>query len=131
MDVLNAATLSLPFVAVRGYVPVYELPGMTDLRVTVIPAAQLVTAFDLNRRHAFDCQIDVVVQQRAEPTAVLCDPLMDLVEEIIDLFRVAGPLPGTAARNVGVANDTCFDRLELDTKRLFSSVVSLTFRLTR
>ena len=127
---LNAATLSQTFVAERAYVPVHELPDLVDLAVTVVPTSIGVTPLT---RHSDDHEyaIDIGVQKRCTPDPTEADPLMLLVEEIVDLFRGKALTGYTAAKCVRVANEPIYFPAHMDNERVFTSVVTLTFRVAR
>lgn len=134
---LNAATLSQPFTAERTYLLTRELPEAAGLKVTVVPAGYALTAIDLTPRFAFDAVVEVWVQQRAAPANGEVDPLVLLAEEVAGVFGVPR-LPGyPRARCTGVAvlardgRPLAADRDALEELRTFTSVVSLTFRVTR
>lgn len=137
---IEAATLSLPFTGERVYVPVHDLRDATGIKVSVVPTGIDVTQLD-RHRDDFDYVVDVGVQRRigtgpmtqAEINTA-CDPLMVFVEEIIDLFRgqsVAYAVYDDDARCVAVANNPVYVPQHVDEHRVFTSVVTLTFRLAR
>ena len=128
--VLNAATLSQAFTAERAYVPVHELPDLVDLAVTVVPTSIGVTPLT---RHSDDHEytVDIGVQKRCTPDPTEADPFMLLVEEIVDLFRGKALTDYTAAKCVRVANDPIYVPAHMDDERVFTSVVTLTFRVAR
>jgi len=79
---LNARQFSLPFMAVRKYLPQEDLTAMDTLHVTVVPSTTRTT---LVGRQARERQfiLDVAVQQKTDvddPGKV--DPLVTLAEEI-------------------------------------------------
>lgn len=127
---LNAATLSQTFTAERAYVPIFELPDLADLRVTVVPVELTFAALT---RHSddFDYAIDIGITRRCEPTAASADPLMVLVQEILDLFRGKRLTGYTDAKCVTGGNKPIYDPTFMDSDRVFMSVVNLTFRKAR
>lgn len=127
---LNAATLSQSFVAERAYVPVFELPDLVDLRVTVVPV-ELTFAALTRASDDFDYVVDVGITRRCEPTPAAADPLMILVQEILDLFRGKRLAGYTDAKCVAGGNRPIYDATMMDTERVFMSVVNLTFRMAR
>lgn len=130
VEELNGAPFSQPLVAVRHYQPVFELAGMTGLKVSVVPRSVASQALDRNRDR-LECTIDVAVQQKLEPTAEHLDPLMALVEEIADHFR-RRPLAGfPQARCTATANDPVYAPEHLEEFRQFTSVLTLTFQVWR
>lgn len=139
---LNGASLSQSFAAERLYVPVHELDGLADLTVSVVPNGLSMTGLDRTPRHLIDYVVDIGIQQRiggtsavpATPTQVNArgDALMALTEEVVDLFR-GQPLAagGRRAWCVAAENRPIFRPDHFDEMRVFTSVVSLTFRLGR
>lgn len=134
---LNGATLSQSFVAERKYVPVHELDDLAQLRVSVVPATLEGVLIDRAGRNLYTFTIDVAVQKSIGSGAMTdvqinaaCDPLMTLSEEIADLFD-GKALTSPAARCTDVKNVPIFAPAHLDEKRVFTSVVSLTFKLGR
>lgn len=134
-DALNAATLSMAFTAERLYVPVYEIRSLSGLKVSVIAASsedeRLSRAASLATH-----RIDVGVQNRIGTGAMTeseiraaCDPLMDLAEEIADLFD-GEPLAGyTQAKCTETSMRVLYLPQMIDTHRVFTSVVTLTFQV--
>ena len=127
---LNGNSFSQSFTAQRLYLPVFDLQGMSTLKVTVVPKG--ITSQSLDRsRDSFDYQIDVAVQKKTSNEIVAIDSLMLLVEEIGDYFR-SNPLssfPG--ARCTNVENLPVYAPDHLQELRQFTSVLTLTFRLWR
>ncbi len=139
VEALNGASLSQTFTAERAYVPIHSLPDLTTLKVTVVPSG--LSSNLLNRKGAnqFDFVIDIGIQQtfgqgnmtNAEVVAA-CDPLMFLAEEIADLFRDGSSLAGyTSAHAVTVENQPIFAPHHIEEQRVFTSIISLTFRLVK
>ena len=87
-DELNGHDFSQEFEAVRLYQPLFELPEMKTLRVTVVPrGVEMQVSSRSLVQH--DYQVDVAVQKKFDTDeAVELDPLMALVEEIADFFRL-------------------------------------------
>jgi hypothetical protein len=95
-------------------------------------APRSVASKSLDRqRDSYDYEIDVAVQQKVDPTLANLDALVLLVEEIGDHFRHE-PLSGLPdARCVGVQNTPVYAAEHLQELRVFTSVLTLTFRLWR
>ena len=125
---LNQATFSLPFTAERQYLPRFELPELTALKVTVVPRGLTIQAMDRGRDR-FDFEIDVAVQQRRSLDTL--DDLMDLTEEIADYFRKGLLASFPAARCSEVKNDPVYAADHLEELGQFTSVVTLTFQVGR
>ena len=128
---LNGAAFGMPFTATRVYVPRFDLEEMGTLRVTVVPkGVDISTASRSGHQH--DYRVDVGVQRKFETgDAAELDPLMDLVEEIADHFRgaVLGTDPEAAC--IGVENGPIYAQEHMREGRLFTSILTLTFRVWR
>jgi hypothetical protein len=128
---LNAHTFSQAFTAVRHYRPIFDLAEMQDLHVTVVPKGLAMQRAD-RTRHQVDYEIDVAIQQKvAVVDAATLDPLMGLVEEVIDYFRNARLAAVPEAVCMGVRNEPVYAPEHLDELRQFTSVLTLTFRVVR
>jgi hypothetical protein len=92
VDVLNAAKLSQPVKAARYYLPEFALAEMDELHVSVVPAEKDAEII-VRARDRVDYKIHVAVQKRVGRQGApgldntVIDGLMQLVEEIGDLFR--------------------------------------------
>ena len=134
--VLNSATLSQPFTAVRHYLPEFDLKEMDTLHVSVVPAELDEEIADRTRDKA-EYKIHVAVQKRVakqEPpgldTAAI-DGLMRLVEEIDDLLRHK-PLAGfEQAHWVKTENKPIYDPNHLKEHSQFTSLLVFTYRMVR
>ena len=129
-DELNGHTFSLPFEAERMYQPLFELPEMKTLRVTVVPRGVEMQGSGRSLvQH--DYGIDVAVQKKFDKDdPVELDPLMTLVEEIIDFFRLRR-LAGQNAVCVRATNEPVYSQEHMEQFRQFTSVVTLTFRVMK
>jgi len=128
---LNAGEFSQEFEAARAYRPVFELPEMKTLHVTVVPkGVEMEGAARSLVQH--DYQVDVAVQkkfEKDEPTEL--DPLMTLVEEIIDFFRLRRLKTVENAICVKASNEPVYSQEHMEQFRQFTSVITLTFRVLR
>ena len=125
---LNATEFALAFEAVRAYAPRFDLEEMDTLRVSVVARAiEIITLTRSEFQH--DYQVDVAVQQKfSAETNLALDPLMGLVEEIDRHFegmRLASP----DAICVRVANAPIYAPEHIKEKRMFTSVITLTWRM--
>ena len=128
---LNDAAFGTPFTATRAYVPRFDLEEMGTLRVTVVPkGVEISTASRSGHQH--DYRIDIGVQRKFEQEeAAELDPLMDLVEEIADHFRGAVLETDPQASCVGVENGPIYAQEHMREGRLFTSVLTCTYRTWR
>ncbi|NJL32249.1 MAG: hypothetical protein HC898_11885 [Phycisphaerales bacterium] len=131
---LNAAapgSFTQTFTAVRGYCPQFDLAELKTLRVTVVPR-KLELASLTRQSNQHDVSVDVAVQKKVLLTDVAqLDDLMMLVEQIGDYFRLRRL---TALPNVlwlRTENLPVYIPEHLEEKQVFTSVLTLTFRVAR
>lgn len=124
---------SQTFTAARRALPAFDLADLADLHVTVVPRA-VETAAASRSFTQHDYLIDVGVQKRVSAGSdVEADVavLSGLVEQIVAFLRgrsLAG-VPGAAwVRSV---NEPVYSPEHLAEKRLFTSVLTVTYRLLK
>jgi len=128
---LNGGTFSQTFTAKRYYRPIFDLAEMSDLHVSVVPRAMTIERADRSRNQ-HDVQIDVAVQKKCEAgDADELDPLMSLVEEIADFFRLRRLVAYPDAVWVKTENVPVYAQEHMEELRQFTSVLTLTFRVVR
>lgn len=131
LAVLQGASLSVAIAPERGYLVVRDLSSLDGIKVTVIPGAEEIAAFDLTPRHEYLPEVMIWVQRRVNPTNEECDPLMNLVEEIAGQFLPGKRLPGTQATIQHLKHEPPYDPDRLDAQRTFTSGLTLTMKFTR
>lgn len=128
---LNAGTFSQAFEAVRTYQPVIELSDVPTLQVSVVPRSIAITTAARDSNY-FDCAVDVGVQQKVNPDAPgALDELMTLVEELADHLRRQRLEEAPQAAWVSIENEPAFASEHLDQQRVFTSVLTVTYRVRR
>jgi len=134
---LNGATLSETFTAVRSYAPYTDIKDLTDLTVKVFSGDWVPTPI-ARKMTDNEFLVDIGIQQKltaglntdAEICA-FCDPLVYLVQQIVDLFQME-PLQGYSTAACMVTQPApVYDPEEIRTQRVFTSVIRITFRETR
>lgn len=128
---LNTGGFSQGFIARRQYRPTHDLPALRDLQVTVVPQAVAITTAGRGQNQ-YDMRIDIAVQKKFdtdEPAEL--DPLMALVAEIADRFRLQRLAGLAAAMWIRAENDPLYAVEHMDEHRVFTSVLTLTFRVVR
>ena len=136
-----AATLNVPgepgfsqaFTAARKALPAFELADLAGLHVTVVPKGVEVTGASRSLSQ-HDYQIDVGVQKKFSAGSELeadVAALGGLAEEIAVFLR-RRPLAGVpGAAWVRSANEPVYSPEYLAEKRLFTSVITVTYRLMK
>jgi len=125
------ATFSQPFTAVRLVLPVFELADLAELKVAVVPRSVEITG-STRSASQYDIAVDVGVQKRVSKTVDAdVEALGGLVDEIADHLRrrVLSALPGVAW--VSIANEPVYAREHLADQRVFTSVLTVTYRAIR
>ena len=136
VETLNGATLSQPVTAVRHYLPEFDLKEMDELHVSVVPAEMDEEIADRTRDRA-EYKIHVAVQKRVakqDPPGIdtaAIDTLMQLVEEIDDLFRHKRLAGYEQAHWAKTENKPIYDPKHLKEHGQFTSLLVFTFRVTR
>ena len=128
---LNGAVFSLPFTAKRHYQPLFDLAEMKELHVSVVPKGIEVSQSGRNTG-SFDYKVDIAVQKKfvTDDTSEL-DPLMVLSEEIAEAFRGKRLAGYPNAAWVKTEHVSVFAFEHMQELRQFTSVMTLTFRVTR
>ncbi|MCR4415292.1 MAG: hypothetical protein NUV77_23010 [Thermoguttaceae bacterium] len=127
----NGGQFSQPVEAQRYYRPTFELAQMKTLHVSVVPKG--ITIAGLSRsadQHEY--QLDVAVQKKLAGEGLEeIDGLLTLVEEIADHFRTPRLASLAGVLCVKVENAPVYAVEHIEEMRLFTSVLTLTFRVTR
>jgi len=126
---LNAGPFDPALGAERRYQPAFELPELADLKVSVVPKSVTVTNASRDSSY-FDCAIDIGVQKKIADDADI-DDLVDLTEQIADHLRQKRLDDAPQAAFVSIANEPVFAPEHLDTQRVFTSVLTVTYRVRR
>jgi hypothetical protein len=135
---LNGATLSQTFVAERFYVPVKDLQrDLGSLKVLVVPKSLALVPVSRNSDdHTY--LIDIAIQKRISKDALTniqkkaeCDPLVRLMEEIVDLFRGKALAGQAGVSCMKAENPWVFDPGSLDEEGTFLSLATLHFAKVR
>lgn len=130
-DAINTASLGMPVVATRYYVPNFDLRDMTQLRVSVVPRGLTITPV-ARKLLAYDPHIDVAVQKKfTTGDAAEIDPLRHLVEEIDDLFRLKRLAGFPEAGWIKTEYRAIYSAEHFQELKTFTSVLTLTFRVMR
>lgn len=129
---INAGTFSQPVNAVRMFQPAFTLEELKDLRISVVPRTTGISAASRDSSN-FDCVLDVGVQKKlpAEGDVAEIDGLLDLVEAIADHVRLKRLPDAPDVAWVGIAHEPVVSSEALEQHRVFTSVLSVTYRMRR
>lgn len=134
VEAINAGSFRRDLTARRHYLPVFDLPQMQQLHVTVVPKSVEISAAGRDRNQ-HDYAIDVAVQMKVadaegEASAEI-DALMGLVQEIADHLRLKRLATYPGAAWLRIANDPIYAPEHLEQMRQFTSVLTVTYRVLR
>ncbi len=131
---LNAApagTFAQAFTAARHYRPQFDLADLKTVRVSVVPKGIGITGL-MRNANQHDVAIDVAVQKKVNTAdAAELDGLMLLTEQIADFFRLRRLSALPEALWTKTDNVPVYSPEHLETKQVFTSVLTLTFRVVR
>jgi len=127
----SPATFSQTFTAVRKVVPAYELEELADLKVTVVPKAVEISG-STRSASQYDITVDIGIQKKLPPGNDASDEQVEtlgtLVDQIAEYLR-RRPLAGAPfASWVSIVNDPVYAPEHLLEKRVFTSVLTVTYR---
>jgi len=136
---LNAAapgTFSETFTAERKVLPVHELKDLADLKVTVVPKAMEITGAT-RAASQYELTVDIGIQRKLASAPASGDPdvevtaLGTLVDQIAEYLRRRPLAAAPWAAWVSIANDPVYAPEHLLEQRVFTSVLTLTYRAMR
>lgn len=123
---LNGGTFSDPITAARRVLPEYELAELKTLTVTVVPKS-VVIANVTRQATSFEVAIDIGIQQKiGKDTDAEVLRLSGIVSEIV-MFLNRRSLPAIKAQFKTIANEPVYAPEMLSEKRLFLSVLTVTY----
>lgn len=117
------------FTAQRKNVPLFDLADLKTVHVTVVGRSFEQEPFS-RADTATDVEIDVAIQKKVanvEPSEI--DPLADMVEAVIGYMKDRRLTGCPSALWRGTKNAMMYIPEHLDEKRLFTSVITLTYRV--
>ena len=131
-DHINAGTYAQPVSAVRTYQPAFTLEDLGELRVSVVPRTTTVSAAS-RESSTYEHVLDVGVQKKlpAEDDQAAIDELLELTEAIGDRLRHTRLAAFPEAAWAGLAHEPVVSSESLEQHRVFTSVLSVTYRVRR
>lgn len=129
---INAGSYAQPVSAVRTYQPAFTLEELGELRVSVVPRTTTVTAASRDSS-TYEHVLDVGVQKKlpAEDDQTAIDELLELTEAIGDRLRHTRLAGFPEAAWMGLAHEPIVSSESLEQHRVFTSVLSITYRVRR
>ena len=129
---VSAGSFGQPVTAVRMYQPAFTLEDLKDLRVSVVPRTLQMSPVTRDSL-AIEYVIDVGVQKKlaADGADAAIDELLVLVEAIADHLRFKRLEGFPDAAWVGINNEPVVSSEALEQHRVFTSVLSVTYRERR
>lgn len=126
-----SGTFAQAFASARHYRPQFDLAELKTVRVSVVPKAIGITGL-MRNANQHDVSIDVAVQKKVNPAdAAELDGLMLLTEQIADFFRLRRLSALPEALWTKTDNVPVYSPEHLEQKQVFTSVLTLTFRVVR
>ena len=126
---LNTGSFSVPVTAVRNLLPEFDLAELADLKVTVVPKSAEMTPFSREYTQ-YDYSIDIGLQKKlSENVETELPTLLALADEIVTFLRkrILASLPH--ATWLRCSNDPVYSREHLAQSRVFTSVITVTYRM--
>ena len=129
---VSAGSFGQPVTAVRMYQPAFTLEDLKDLRVSVVPRTLQMSPVTRDSL-AIEYVVDVGVQKKlpADNADAVIDELLTLVEAIADHLRFKRLEGFPDAAWVGISNEPVVSSEALEQHRVFTSVLSVTYRERR
>ncbi len=129
---LNAQTFSATLTAARAYVPRFDLENSETLQCKVVPTIDARQPASRGEDQC-DLTIDIGLMQKFEGTAAeeltAIDALMALAEEVKEYLSRIRPTDFSAAICTAVKNEPIFDVEQMESCKIFLTVISATFRV--
>ncbi|MEQ9616663.1 MAG: hypothetical protein RLN60_01370 [Phycisphaerales bacterium] len=129
---LNTQTFSPPITAERSHLPIFDVGQVGDaIKVSVVPRS-LTVENATRTSNFFDASTDIGVQRRVDPNvSAQIDELLDLVEQIGDHLRLTRPATMPEAQWLTTEHDPVLAAEHLERLSVFTSVLTVTHRVTR
>ena len=124
-------TFDETFTPQRRVLPTFELSELAGLHVTVVPRAVEITTVTRSGSQ-YDVQVDIGIQKKlGKDLDGEVEPLMELTEQIALYLRLNPLQTAMDAHWLQCANEPIYAADHLAEKRLFTSVLTLTYRVMK
>jgi hypothetical protein len=117
--------------AQRHYRPQFDLAELKTTRLSVVPKAVVISGL-ARGSNLHDVAVDVALQKKlATADAAELDPLMGVMQELADLLRLSRLTAMPTAVWVQTENSPVYALEHLDNQRVFTSLLTVTYRVMR
>ena len=120
--------------AKRQVLPIHDLSQLRELTVSVVPRGVQIQSIT-RKLSQYDCQVDIGVQQKLTVTQDEIDTtvagLCQKVEQIADYMQRQPLTVMPYAIWIKIENEPVYDASHLAQQRVFTSVLTLTYRITK
>ena len=120
--------------AKRQVLPIHDLSQLRELTISVVPRGVQVQSIT-RKLSQYDCQVDIGIQQKLTVPQNEIDPvvkdLSGLVQQITDYLQRQPLTDMPYAIWIKVENVPIYDPDHLANQRVFTSVLTLTYRITK
>ena len=126
---LQGGSFSEPLTVTRRVLPEYELSELKALTVTVVPKS--VGIANITRESSsYEVAVDIGIQQKiGKDTDAEVARLSGIVSELVTFLNRQKLASFPAAQFMKIANEPVYAPEHLSEKRLFTSIVTLTYRV--
>ena len=126
---LEGSTFSEPLVVTRRVLPEYQIADLKALTVTVVPKSVDISNITRNSS-SFEVAVDVGIQQKiGKDTDTEVTRLSGVVSEIVAFLNRRKLTNVSGAIFVSIANEPVYAPEHLSEKRLFTSIITLTYKV--
>ncbi len=120
--------------AKRMVLPIHDLSQLRELTISVVPRGVQVQSIT-RKLSQYDCQVDIGIQKKLtvpqDEIETAVKELSGLVEQIADYLQRQSLTDMPYAIWIKVENVPIYDPDHLANQRVFTSVLTLTYRITK
>ncbi|NLX60076.1 MAG: hypothetical protein GXY74_13440 [Phycisphaerae bacterium] len=131
LNVAPAGTFDPAITAVRRVLPEFELADLAELKVSVVPKSVMITG-STRGVSQYEISVDIGVQRKLgkdlDSEVVVLGTLMD---QIADYLRRRQLSAAPYAAWIGIAHEPVYAPEHLAEQRVFTSVLTVTYRAMR
>ena len=131
LNAADPATFSETFTAQRMVLPAFDLPDLAELKICIVPKSVTITA-STRTASQYEIAVDIGIQKKlGKDLDAGVESLGTLVDEIAD-YLTRRPLAAAAfAAWTGIENEPVYAPEHLTEQRVFTSVLTVTYRAVK